>query len=96
MDENKQRFIFESFLHYEIFRKNSEERRNSKTNKEKYKKILLHGEYNKKESDEPEENINDLIKKIFSGSEKINDEDITFLMNYVEKTRKIKRPLLKY
>ena len=81
MDENKQRFIFESFFHYEIFRKNSEERRNSKTNKEKYKKILLYGE---------------LIKKIFSGSGKINDEDISFLMNYVEKTRKIKTPLLKY
>ena len=31
--------------------------------------------------------INELIKKIFSGSEKINDEDITFLMNYVEKNK---------
>ena len=51
---------------------------------------------NKKERDEPKEKTNDLIKKIFSGSGKINDEDITFLMNYVEKTRKIKTPLLKY
>ena len=53
MDENKQRFIFESFLHYEIFRKNSEERRNSKTNKEKYKKILLYGELIKKKGMNP-------------------------------------------
>ena len=53
MDENEQRFIFESFLHYEIFRKNSEERRNSKTNKEKYKKILLHGEPTKKKGTNP-------------------------------------------
>ena len=53
MDENKQRFIFESFLHYEIFRKNSEERRNSKTNKEKYKKILLYGELIKKKGTNP-------------------------------------------
>ena len=96
MDENKQRFVFESFLDYEVFRKNSEERRNSKTNKEKDKKNFSLWGTNKKERDETEEKINDLIKKIFSGSGKINDEDITFLMNYVEKTRKMKTPLLKY
>ena len=72
-------------MDYEVFRKNSEERRNSKTNKEKDKKNFSLWGTNKKERDETEEKINDLIKKIFSGSEKINDEDITFLMNYVEK-----------
>ena len=90
MDENKQRFVFESFLDYEVFRKNSEERRNSKTNKEKDKKNFSLWGTNKKERDETEEKINDLIKKIFSGSEKINDEDITFLMNYVEKNKENK------
>ena len=83
-------------MDYEVFRKNSEERRNSKTNKEKDKKNFSLWGTNKKERDEPEEKTNDLIKKIFSGSGKINDEDITFLMNYVEKTRKIKIPSSKY
>ena len=53
MDENKQRFIFESFLDYEVFRKNSEERRNSKTNKEKDKKIFLYGKLIKKKGINP-------------------------------------------
>ena len=88
MDENKQRFVFESFLDYEVFRKNSEQRRNSKTNKEKDKKNFSIWGTNKKERDEIEEKINDLIKNIFS--EKINDEDITFLMNYVEKNKENK------
>ena len=72
MDENKQRFVFESFLDYEVFRKNTEERRNSKTNKEKDKKNLNFSLWgtSKKEKDETEEKINDLIKKIFSASEK--------------------------
>ena len=76
MDENKQRFVFESFLDYEVFRKNTEERRNSKTNKEKDKKNLNFSLWgtNKKEKDETEEKINDLIKNVFNASEKINDK----------------------
>jgi hypothetical protein len=92
MDENKQRFVFESFLDYEVFRKNTEERRNSKTNKEKDKKNLNFSLWgtNKKEKDETEEKINDLIKKYLMQVKKKFYEDITFLMNYVEKNKENK------
>ena len=87
LDENKQRFSFESFLDYEVFRKNSVEKKNN-INKEKEKKSNTTWVFNK--NDENEEKINDLVKKIFSGSEKINDEDITFLMNFVENNKENK------
>ena len=86
-DENKQRFAFEIFLDYEVFRRNSMEK---KKNKEKDKKNVPMWGANKKEKDETEEKINDLVKKIFNGNEKINDGDITFLMNYVEKNKENK------
>ena len=87
LDENKQRFVFESFLDYEVFRKNSIEK---KKNKEKDKKNFSMWGTNKKEKDETEEKINDLVKKTFNGTGKINDEDITFLMNYVEQNKENK------
>ena len=92
MNENKQRFITEGFLDYEVFRKNIIEKKNNVNNnknlKEKEKKSYSMWGFNKK--DETEEKINDLIKKIFNGNEKINDEDISYLMNYVEKSKENK------
>ena len=92
MNENKQRFITEGFLDYEVFRKNIIEKKNNVNNnknlKEKEKKSYSMWGFNKK--DETEEKINDLIKKIFNGKKKINDEDTSYLMNYVEKSKENK------
>ena len=85
LNENKQRFITEEFLDYEVFRKNKEEKKqNNKNIKEKEKKSYSMWGFNKK--DESEEKVNDLVKQIFNGNEKINDENITYLMNYAEKS----------
>ena len=93
LDENKKRFTFEIFLDYEVIRKNSTDKKNNannKINKEKDKKnnFLMWG--TTKKTDESDDKINDLIKKIFDGSHKIKDEEITFLMNYVEKNKENK------
>ena len=93
LDENKKRFTFEIFLDYEVIRKNSTDKKNNannKINKEKDKKnnFLMWGAT--KKTDESDDKINDLIKKIFDGSHKIKDEEITFLMNYVEKNKENK------
>jgi len=92
LDEKKQRFVFESFLDYEVIRKNSLDKKNNannKTNKEKDKKNnYLQWEYTK--MNETEEKVNELIKKIISTNDKIYDDDVTFLMNYVEKNKENK------
>ena len=87
LDENKQRFIFESFLDYEVFRNKAVDKKNN-MNKEKDKKNNSNWVFNK--NDETEEKINDLIKNIFNGNDKINDEDITYLMNFVESNKENK------
>ena len=87
LDENKQRFIFESFLDYEVFRNKAVDKKNN-MNKEKDKKNNSNWVFNK--NDETEEKINELIKNIFNGNDKINDEDITYLMNFVESNKENK------
>ena len=92
LDEKKQRFTFEIFLDYEVIRKNSNDKKNNvnnKVNKDKDKKnnFSIWGT-NKK--DESEDKINDLIKKMFQSSDNIKDDEITFLMNYVEKNKENK------
>ena len=83
LDENKKRFFFEIFLDYEVFRNNNLEKKNNKDNKDKKT-------WNFNIKDESDERINDLVKKIFNGNDKINDDDITFLMNFVEKNKENK------
>ena len=87
LDENKKRFIPENFLDYEVFRKNTSEKKNN-INKEKDKKNNSTWVFNK--NDETEEKTNNLVKTIFNGTEKINDDDISFLMNYVENSKENK------
>ena len=92
LDEKKQRFTFEIFLDYEVIRKNSNDKKNNannKVNKDKDKKnnFSIWGT-NKK--DELDDKINELINKIFKSAENIKDDEITFLMNYVEKNKENK------
>ena len=92
LDEKKQRFTFEIFLDYEVIRKNSNDKKNNannKVNKDKDKKnnFSIWG-INKK--DESDDKINELINKIFKSAENIKDDEITFLMNYVEKNKENK------
>ena len=92
LDEKKQRFVFESFLDYEVIRKNSLDKKNNainKASKEKDKKNnYLQWEYTK--MNETEEKVNEFIKKIISTNDKIYDDDVTFLMNYVENSKENK------
>ena len=92
LDEKKQRFTFEIFLDYEVIRKNSNDKKNNannKVNKDKDKKnnFSIWGTNKKDESDDK---INELINKIFKSAENIKDDEITFLMNYVEKNKENK------
>ena len=92
LDEKKQRFTFEIFLDYEVIRKNSNDKKNNannKVNKDKDKKnnFSIWGTNKKDDSDDK---INELINKIFKSAENIKDDEITFLMNYVEKNKENK------
>ena len=89
LDENKKRFGFEIFLDYDVFRKNSIEKKNIP----KKNTHIMWG-YGKKEIDEDEEKINALIPQIFNGDEKVSDENINFLMNYVENNKENKNTFI--
>ena len=77
-DESGRRMILEVFLDYNIYKKNIEE--------ENEQKSFSYKKDKKKDNEENkiiEQNIGGIIQKILSDKEKLNNEQTTFLINYL-------------
>ena len=87
-NEEKNRFILEEFLDYEVFKNNNLEDKKSssfhkKEKKSNTKKIWGFG----KKDNENKQKINELMLKIFNDEYKLSDENTSFLMNFVDKDK---------
>ena len=85
-NENQSRFILEEFLDYEVF-KNSEEKKNIKKDKKNVNTSTNRWGFGKKDGDNKikDKKVNDLVIRLFNDTDKISDEDTTYLMNFVDK-----------
>ena len=85
-NENQSRFILEEFLDYEVF-KNSEEKKNIKKEKKNVNTSTNRWGFGKKDGDNKikDKKVNDLVIRLFNDTDKISDEDTTYLMNFVDK-----------
>ena len=86
-DDNR-RFLEEGYLDYEVYKKNTEEAKSLKNKKTEtnYKKMFGFGKKDDEDKKE-EKKISELIQKIISNKEKLEDNDSQYLMEYVDKEK---------
>ena len=94
-NEDKQRFMTEEFLDYDVFKNSTEDKKYANNKKDKKSSNSSgssiwgfgkkDGEKKVKEQKKKEQKINDLIVRLFNDVDKISDEETTFLMNFVDK-----------
>ena len=89
--DDKKRFLNEEFLDYEVYKKNNEESKILTLKKDKKSNsfnLKMFGIGKKDDESKTQvKRITDLIPKLFYDDEKLNDDDTSFLMNYVEKEK---------
>ena len=87
-NENNKRFILEEFLNYEVFKNSTGDKKY--INNKKYKKNSYSSSiwvFGKKDGEKKinEQKVNDLIIRLLNDLDKINDDETTFLMAFVDK-----------
>lgn len=87
-NENNKRFILEEFLNYEVFKNSTGDKKY--INNKKYKKNSHSSSiwvFGKKDGEKKinEQKVNDLIIRLLNDLDKINDDETTFLMAFVDK-----------
>ena len=85
-DEEKQRFTLEEFLDYDVFKTNKEEKKSTKKDKKHNNFSMKKWGFSKKENEAKinDQKINNLIIRLYNDLDRLNEEDTSFLMTYVD------------